>query len=83
LPSGWQNEGIPVYEVRPGVIETDMTAKAKEAYLERIQGGLTLERRLGQPEDIGKIVAVLAKGNMPYATGQVIHIDGGLTVERL
>jgi 3-oxoacyl-[acyl-carrier protein] reductase len=77
------NEGIPVYEVRPGVIETDMTAKAKEAYLERIQGGLTLERRLGQPEDIGKIVAVLAKGNMPYATGQVIHIDGGLTVERL
>jgi 3-oxoacyl-[acyl-carrier protein] reductase len=76
-------EGIPVYEVRPGIIETDMTAKAKEVYRERIQGGLTLERHLGQPEDIGKIVAVLAKGNMPYATGQVIHIDGGLTVERL
>jgi 3-oxoacyl-[acyl-carrier protein] reductase len=77
------DEGIPVYEVRPGVIETDMTAKAKDAYLERIQGGLTLERRLGQPGDVGKVVAVLAKGNMPYATGQVIHIDGGLTVERL
>lgn len=77
------DEGIHVYEVRPGVIETDMTAKVKDSYLERIQGGLTLERRLGQPEDVGKIVAILAKGNLPYATGQVISIDGGLTVERL
>ncbi|RPA70382.1 3-ketoacyl-ACP reductase [Cyclobacteriaceae bacterium YHN15] len=76
-------EGIAVYEVRPGIIETDMTAKVKEAYRERIQGGLTLERRLGQPGDVGKVVAILAKGNLPYATGQVIHIDGGLTVERL
>jgi 3-oxoacyl-[acyl-carrier protein] reductase len=77
------DEGIPVYEVRPGVIETDMTAKVKDSYLQRIQVGLTLERRLGQPEDVGKIVAILAKGNLPYATGQVISIDGGLTVERL
>ena len=76
-------EGIPVFEVRPGVIETDMTAKVKDAYLERIQGGLTLEKRLGQPEDVGKVVAILAKGNLPYATGQVIHVDGGMTVERL
>jgi 3-oxoacyl-[acyl-carrier protein] reductase len=76
-------EGIPVYEVRPGVIETDMTTKVKDAYLERIQSGLTLEKRLGQPEDIGKAVAVLAKGDLSYATGQIITIDGGMTVERL
>ncbi|MFD2201992.1 3-ketoacyl-ACP reductase [Shivajiella indica] len=76
-------EGIPVYEVRPGVVETDMIAKVKEIYQERIQTGLTLEKRMGQPEDIGKAVAVLAKGDISYATGQVITIDGGMTVERL
>ena len=74
---------IPVYEVRPGVIATDMTEKVKSVYEERIQNGLTLENRMGLPEDVGKVVAALAKGDMPYATGQVITVDGGLTVERL
>lgn len=74
---------IPVYEVRPGVIATDMTEKVKSVYLERIQKGLTLEKRMGFPEDVGKVVVALAKGDMPYATGQVITVDGGLTVERL
>jgi len=74
---------IPVYEVRPGVIATDMTEKVKSVYEERIQNGLTLEKRMGLPEDVGKVVAALAKGDMPYATGQVITVDGGLTVERL
>ncbi|WP_373524100.1 3-ketoacyl-ACP reductase [Aquiflexum sp.] len=74
---------IPVYEVRPGVIATDMTEKVKYVYGERIQNGLTLEKRIGLPEDVGKVVAALAKGDLPYATGQVITVDGGLTVERL
>jgi NAD(P)-dependent dehydrogenase (short-subunit alcohol dehydrogenase family) len=76
-------KNIPVYEVRPGVIATDMTEKVKSAYQERIQNGLTLEKRMGLPEDVGKVVAALAKGDLPYATGQVITVDGGLTVERL
>lgn len=75
--------GIPVYEVRPGVIETDMIEKVKAVYQEQIKGGLTLEPRMGLPEDVGKAVAALVRGDIPYATGQVITVDGGLTVERL
>lgn len=75
--------GIPVYEVRPGVIETDMTEKVKVVYQERIKAGLTLEPRMGLPEDVGKAVASLVRGDIPYATGQVITVDGGLMVERL
>lgn len=74
---------IPVYEVRPGIIQTDMTSGVKEKYDNLIQGGLTLEKRWGTPEDIGKIVAALASGSIPYSTGQVINADGGLTVRRL
>jgi len=74
---------IPVYEVQPGIISTDMTSGAKEKYDKLIHEGLTLEKRWGTPEDIGKIVAALAKGEIPYATGQVIHADGGMGVRRL
>lgn len=74
---------IPVYEVRPGIIETDMTAGVKEKYNKLINEGLTLEKRWGTPEDIGKIVTVLANGDIPYATGQVISPDGGMSVKRL
>lgn len=74
---------IPVFEIQPGVIETDMTEKVKEIYLARIHNGLTLEPRMGQPEDIGKIVAALVRGDLSYATGQVISVDGGLMVGRL
>ena len=74
---------IPVYEIQPGVIQTDMTAVVKEKYDTMFAEGLTLQRRWGQPEDIGRAVATLATGGIPYATGQVITIDGGLTVERL
>ena len=74
---------IPVYEIQPGVIETDMTEKVKGIYQERIQSGLTLEPRMGKPEDIGKVVAALLRGDLPYATGQIITVDGGLTVGRL
>lgn len=74
---------IPVYEVRPGVINTDMTAGVKEKYDKLISEGLTLERRWGTPEDIGKIVAALATGHIPYSTGQVIMADGGMNIRRL
>lgn len=75
--------GIPVFEIQPGVIETDMTEKVKEIYQERIQKGLTLEPRMGKPEDIGKIVASLLRGDLSYATGQIISVDGGMMVGRL
>ena len=74
---------IPVYEVRPGIIQTDMTSGVKEKYDNLIQGGLTLEKRWGTPVDIGKIVAALASGEIPYSTGQIIAADGGLTIQRL
>ena len=75
--------GIPVYEVRPGIIATDMTAVVREMYDARIADGLVPERRWGQPEDVGKTVAALLRGDVPYATGTVIHVDGGLSLPRL
>jgi NAD(P)-dependent dehydrogenase (short-subunit alcohol dehydrogenase family) len=74
---------IPVYEIRPGIISTDMTAGVTEKYDKLIQDGLTIEKRWGTPEDIGNIVASLATGGIPYATGQVIYADGGMGVRRL
>lgn len=74
---------IPVYEVRPGVIATDMTAGAKEKYDRLIEGGLCVQPRWGYPDDVGKAVAALAGGYFPYSTGQVIMVDGGLTLPRL
>ena len=76
-------EGIPVYEVRPGIIETDMTAAVKAAYDTRIADGLGPERRWGTPEDVGRIVAALLRGDAPYATGSVIDVGGGLSIPRL
>ncbi len=74
---------IPVYEVRPGVIRTDMTTGVKEKYDRLLSEGLCITPRWGLPEDVGKVVATLATGRLPYATGQVITVDGGLTVPRL
>jgi NAD(P)-dependent dehydrogenase (short-subunit alcohol dehydrogenase family) len=71
---------IPVFEVRPGIIATDMTAGVRDTYDTRIANGLVPERRWGQPEDVGRAVAALVRGDVPYATGTVIHIDGGLTI---
>jgi 3-oxoacyl-[acyl-carrier protein] reductase len=75
--------GIDVYEVRPGVIATDMTAGVTEKYDNLIANGLTVEKRWGTPRDVGRAVAVLARGELPYATGQVLNIDGGMTIQRL
>ena len=76
-------DGIPVYEVRPGVIETDMTAGVHEMYDRRIADGLVPEGRWGQASDVGRVVAALLGGAMPYATGTVIRVDGGLSIPRL
>ncbi len=75
--------GIPVYEVRPGVIKTDMTAGVQEKYDKLIASGLLVQPRWGLPEDIGKACAALARGDFAYSTGQVILVDGGLTLPRL
>jgi 3-oxoacyl-[acyl-carrier protein] reductase len=77
------SDGIPVYEVRPGIVATDMTAGVKTAYDKRIADGLVPEGRWGTPEDVGRIVAALLRGDAPYATGSVITVDGGLSLPRL
>ncbi len=74
---------IPVYEVRPGVTATDMTSGVQEKYDKLIADGLCVQKRWGVPEDTGKAVAALARGDFPYSTGQVIMVDGGLTLPRL
>jgi NAD(P)-dependent dehydrogenase (short-subunit alcohol dehydrogenase family) len=74
---------IPVYEVRPGVIKTDMTAGATAKYDKLLGEGLAVTRRWGTPDDVGRAVAALAKGDFPYSTGSVFMVDGGLTVPRL
>jgi len=75
--------GFPVYEVRPGIIQTDMTAGVTEKYDRLIADGLTIEPRWGLPADVGRAVAVLARGDLSYATGNYITVDGGMSVGRL
>ncbi|ULQ54606.1 3-ketoacyl-ACP reductase [Flavihumibacter fluvii] len=74
---------IPVYEVRPGIISTDMTSGVKDKYDTLIADGLCVQKRWGLPEDVGKCVGALAMGSFPYSTGQVFMVDGGLTIPRL
>lgn len=76
-------EGIPVYEIRPGVIKTDMTAGVADKYDKLIAEGLCVQPRWGYPDDVGRAVAALARGDFPFSTGQVILVDGGLTIPRL
>ena len=73
-------EGIYVYEVRPGVIQTEMTAGVKDVYDARFATGLCPINRWGTPEDIGNAVSVLASGNLKYSTGEAIRIDGGFCI---
>jgi NAD(P)-dependent dehydrogenase (short-subunit alcohol dehydrogenase family) len=75
--------GIPVYEVRPGVIQTDMTAAVSAKYDRLIEDGLCVQPRWGMPDDVGRAVLALARGDFPYSTGQVILVDGGLVIPRL
>jgi NAD(P)-dependent dehydrogenase (short-subunit alcohol dehydrogenase family) len=76
--------GINVYEIRPGIIATDLTSVVKEKYDRMIlEEGLTPIRRWGQPEDVGKAVAAIAAGLLPFSTGEVINVDGGFHLHRL
>jgi len=75
--------GINVYEIRPGVIATDMTGPVKEKYDKLIQEGLTPIPRWGRPEDVGKAVAAIALDLLPFSTGEVINVDGGFHLRRL
>jgi 3-oxoacyl-[acyl-carrier protein] reductase len=75
--------GIPVYEIRPGIVKTDMTAGVQAKYDELIAEGLLLQPRWGTAEDVGKAAAMLARGDLAYSTGQVLTVDGGMTVNRL
>jgi 3-oxoacyl-[acyl-carrier protein] reductase len=75
--------GIGVYEIRPGIIETDMTASVKEKYEKLICEGLIPLARWGKPEDVAKAVTAIAQDLLPYSTGEVINVDGGFHVRRL
>ncbi|MDR1384956.1 MAG: 3-ketoacyl-ACP reductase [Planctomycetaceae bacterium] len=75
--------GFPVFEIRPGLIKTDMTEAVTEKYTKLIHDGILLQPRWGLPSDIGQTVVTLASGGLPYTTGQVIMLDGGMLVERL
>ncbi len=77
-------EGIQVFDVQPGIIETDMSAPAMANYRRRIeQEGLTLIKRAGQPDDVARVVASAVSGGLPYMAGQVLRVDGGLGMLRL
>lgn len=75
--------GVSVIEIRPGIIETDMTAKVKEKYEKLIAEGITPTNRMGKPEDVAKCVISVAEGNFDFCTGTVIDCDGGFNVRRL
>jgi NAD(P)-dependent dehydrogenase (short-subunit alcohol dehydrogenase family) len=77
------DHGINVYEIRPGIIATDMTGPVKDKYDKLIGGGLTPIRRWGAPEDVGKAVAAIASNMLPFSTGEVINVDGGFHMRRL
>ncbi len=74
---------IPVYEIQPGVIRTDMTSGVQNKYDLLFQNGMAIQPRWGLPEDVGRVAAAMASGSMPYSTGQVVQVDGGMSVPRL
>ncbi len=76
-------DGIPVFEVRPGVIRTDMTGPVAARYSQRIAEGLSPIRRWGEPEDVARAIAGLLTGAIPFSTGDAFHVDGGLHLHRL
>jgi NAD(P)-dependent dehydrogenase (short-subunit alcohol dehydrogenase family) len=76
-------EGVQVFEVRPGIMATDMTAGVKEKYDRMIADGLVPQGRWGTAEDVGRAVAALVGGAVPFSTGDVLHVDGGLHLHRL
>ncbi len=75
--------GINVYEIRPGIIATDMTSKVKDKYDRMIADGVTPIRRWGQPDDVARAVVAIAENLLPFSTGQVINVDGGFHLRKL
>ena len=75
--------GIPVYEVRPGIVHSDMTAGVQQKYDALLEAGLFVQPRWGEPDDVGRAVAMLARGDLAYSTGQVVMVDGGVSMSRL
>jgi NAD(P)-dependent dehydrogenase (short-subunit alcohol dehydrogenase family) len=75
--------GINVYEVRPGIIQTDMTAPVREKYDKLIAEGLIPQKRWGYPKDVAKAVAALARGDFAYSTGLVVEVSGGMNIQSL
>lgn len=75
--------GIAVYEIRPGIMRTDMTAAVAQKYERWIADGVVPQRRWGEPADVGRTVAALASGQLPFATGDAFHVDGGLHIQKL
>jgi 3-oxoacyl-[acyl-carrier protein] reductase len=76
-------DGIKVFEIRPGVIRTDMIAAVESAYEDKIAAGLLPQRRMGEPGDIAKAVRAIAEGLLDYSTGQVLNVDGGFHLRSL
>lgn len=75
--------GIGVFELRPGIIATEMTAGVRDKYTDRIEGGLVPAARWGGPQDIGSVIVPIVEGQMQFATGAAIPVDGGLSIARL
>jgi len=75
--------GIGVFEIRPGIIMTDMTAAVTEKYTQLIESGLTPTKRFGQPQDVADAVSAIAQGSFDFSTGQVFNVDGGFHIRRL
>jgi 3-oxoacyl-[acyl-carrier protein] reductase len=76
-------ENVQVFEIRPGIIRTDMIAAVEKTYDEKIADGLLPQRRMGEPEDVARTVRAIADGLLDYSTGQVINVDGGFHLRRL
>jgi len=76
-------EGVRVFEIRPGVIRTDMIANVEQTYEERIAGGLVPQRRMGEPADVARAVRAIADGLLDYSAGQAIGVDGGFQLRTL
>jgi len=76
-------QGVRIYEIRPGLIDTEMTRPVRHQYDEKIAAGLTPIRRWGTPDDVGRAVAAIAAGAFPYSTGAILDIDGGLNLRVL
>jgi len=75
--------GIAVYEIRPGVMRTDMTAPVAAKYERWIADGVVPQHRWGEPDDVGRTIAALASGALPFTTGEAFHVDGGLHIQKL